>query len=141
MKDFTSRFASLFLVFVQSVSLTFGTFLAKASCKTVTKGPFQERNTAYSSASEFLILLAKSSQTKVFPAQGTPVTKHIDFLWRVREFEIMAAIFSAVLDRFLAQASDLVISVTECHSYSACAASTMVGVGLYLALSHVATSI
>ena len=116
MKVLTSRFVSPFVTLAPLGDFFSVAFLAKASCNTETKGQFPERKTACSQDLASFMRLAKSSPTKVFHAPGTPVIKQIDFFQRLRESSMIFAIFPAVFDKFLAHASDLVISVTECPS-------------------------
>jgi len=59
--------------------------LIKDSLRTSTNGPFPDKKTEYSSSFGFEFEVAILRPTKVFPAPGTPVTKHIDL--RLLAFE------------------------------------------------------
>ena len=72
----------------------------------------------------------------VFPAPGTPVTKHIAFSLFFLHRSIIFEIASVVIVKFFAPASFLEISSTPCFLYNACAASMIVGVGTYLEFIH-----
>src|SRR5690606_33764654 len=90
-----------------------------------------DKNTACSPTSILCRSLAIFNPARVFPAPGTPVTKQIDFCCAVFECSIISAIAADVLLRFIAPESDREISRTLCPLYNACAASMIVGVGLY----------
>ena len=59
--------------------LSFTSFLAKASCKTLTNGPLSERKTTCFPTSILCLSFAILSHARVFPEPGTPVIKHIDY--------------------------------------------------------------
>src|SRR3989344_7949468 len=83
-----------------------------------------------------MCFVAISSPIRVFPAPGTPVTKHMDLRDLAFESRIISDIVSDVWLRFTAFASLREISLTECPLYRASAASIIVGVGWYRPNSH-----
>ena len=62
--------------------------------------------------------------------------KQIDFRFFVLDESMISAIVSEVAPRLTAPESDLDISLTLWPLYKACAASIMVGVGLYIDSIH-----
>ena len=76
MNVFDLRNASFFVILTSEFLIS---SLANASCKTSTRGPFPDKNTACSSSSKFCVSFAMFNPANVFPAPGIPVRKHIDF--------------------------------------------------------------
>ena len=101
-----------FLVNLIPSSFLLNKSLAKASLRTSTKGPFPDRNTACSDSSILILSLAMFSPASVFPAPGTPVTKHIVFKFSFFDFSIIRFKQLAVFDRLIAPESCLEISLT-----------------------------
>lgn len=85
--------------------------------------------------------MATFKPTRVLPAPGTPVTKHMAFLLLALASPIRLDIATDVRARFFSPASLLDKSATEWLQYNAVAASIIVGVGLYRPVTQFAGSI
>ena len=87
--EFPADFFALFQISVRSLSFA-TTLFFNASRSTSTRGPLPDIYTLKPSSFLSKLLATTSNPTSVFPAPGTPVTKHTHFFLFVRAYSIIS---------------------------------------------------